>query len=55
MRTYDVTVTREDNLWVADIVELTAATDVVRFADLDVEVRDLIVDHVPPPLSLIHI
>lgn len=43
MSTYDVTVTREDNLWVADIVELTAATDVVRFADLDVEVRDLIV------------
>lgn len=42
MTAYDVIVTREDNLWVADIVGLTAATDVERFADLDVEVRDLI-------------
>lgn len=39
---YDVTATREDNLWVADIAGLTAATDVEHFADLDVEVRDLI-------------
>jgi len=42
MRTYDVTVSREDDLWVADIAGLTAATDVLRFGDLDVEVRDLI-------------
>ncbi|MGH3977804.1 MAG: winged helix-turn-helix transcriptional regulator [Pseudonocardiaceae bacterium] len=42
MKTYDVTVTREDNLWVADIAGMTAATDMPRFADLDVEVRDLI-------------
>ncbi|MGQ0774199.1 MAG: MerR [Pseudonocardiales bacterium] len=34
--------TREDNLWVADIAGLTAATDVEHFSDLDVEVRDLI-------------
>lgn len=45
MTTYDVTVTREDDAWVADIhgAQLgPAATDVDRFADLDVEVRDLI-------------
>lgn len=42
MTAYDVIVTREDNLWVADIVGLTAATDVEHFASLDVEVRDLI-------------
>lgn len=42
MTTYDVTVSREDDLWVADIAGLTAATDVLRFGDLDVEVRDLI-------------
>ncbi len=42
MTTYDVTVSREDELWVADIAGLTAATDVLRFGDLDVEVRDLI-------------
>jgi hypothetical protein len=42
MTTYDVTVVREDELWVADIPALTAATDMFRFADLDVEVRDLV-------------
>lgn len=42
MTTYDVNVFREDELWVADVVGLTAATDMFRFADLDVEVRDLI-------------
>lgn len=42
MTTYDVTVFREDELWVADIPELPAATDMLRFADLDIEVRDLI-------------
>jgi len=42
MNTYDVTVSREDELWVADIAGITAATDVLRFGDLDVEVRDLI-------------
>jgi predicted XRE-type DNA-binding protein len=42
MNTYDVTVSREDELWVADIAGMTAATDVLRFGDLDVEVRDLI-------------
>lgn len=45
MTTYDVTVTREDDLWVADITGEglgPAATDVERFADLDTEVRDLI-------------
>jgi hypothetical protein len=43
--TYEVTVTRADGLWVASIAGEglgPAATDVVRFADLDVEVRDLI-------------
>lgn len=40
--TYDVTVFREDDLWVADIPQLTAATDMLQFADLDVEVRDLV-------------
>lgn len=39
---YDVTVFREHDLWVADIPELVAATDMLRFTDLDVEVRDLI-------------
>jgi hypothetical protein len=42
MTTYDVTVYREDDLWVADIPDLVAATDMFRFADLDVEVRDLV-------------
>lgn len=42
MTAYNVTVTREDNLWVADIAGLTAAVDVESFAELDVEVRDLI-------------
>jgi len=44
--TYEVCVTREDNLWVADVrglpPHLIGATDVERFADLDGEVRDLI-------------
>jgi len=40
--TYAVTVFREDDLWVADVPELIAATDMFRFADLDVEVRDLV-------------
>ncbi len=43
--TYQVTVTREDGLWVADVAGEDlgpAATDVQRFSDLDVEVRDLI-------------
>lgn len=43
---YTVTVTREDNLWVADIDGMPSnfigATDVERFSDLDIEVRDLI-------------
>ena len=45
MNTYQVNVTREDGLWVADIwnPELgPAATDAARFTDLDAEVRDLI-------------
>lgn len=41
--TYDVTVTREDNLWVAVVRQLMpGATDVEHFADLDTEVRDLV-------------
>lgn len=42
---YDVTVTRADGLWVADITGESlgpAATDAARFEDLDDEVRDLI-------------
>jgi predicted RNase H-like HicB family nuclease len=40
---YDVTVTREDNLWVAEVKDLRGgATDAERFADLNEEVRDLI-------------
>ncbi len=42
MNVYDVTVSREDELWVTDVAGMTAATDVLRFGDLDVEVRDLI-------------
>lgn len=45
MKVYDVTVTREDNLWVADIHDDDlgpAATDTENFSDLDDEVRDLI-------------
>lgn len=45
MITYDVTVTREDGLWVADVHGNAlgpAATDTEHFADLNVEVRDLI-------------
>lgn len=41
MNTYEVTVTREDNLWVADTHDLQV-TDVEHFDDLNVEVRDLI-------------
>lgn len=42
---YEVTVLREDGLWVADIHGDglgPAATQTDRFADLDIEVRDLI-------------
>jgi predicted XRE-type DNA-binding protein len=45
MNTYQVTVTREDGLWVADIWNPDlgpAATDAARFTDLDTEVRDII-------------
>ena len=46
MITYQVTVTRDSGLWVADIAGLPpnafGVTDVERFADLDVEVRGLI-------------
>lgn len=44
--TYRVTVTRQDGVWFADVdglpAHLIGATDVPRFADLDVEVRDLL-------------
>jgi hypothetical protein len=42
MTSYDVTVTRDDNLWVA-LVDGVGATDVEHFSDLDVEVRDYVV------------
>jgi len=46
MTIYDVTVTRDSGLWAAVISGLPSrmvgATDVERFADLDVEVRDLV-------------
>jgi predicted XRE-type DNA-binding protein len=46
MTTYRVMVTRQDGAWFADVgglpPNLVAATDVPRFADLDVEVRDLV-------------
>lgn len=46
MTTYHVTVTREDGTWFADVdglpSNLIGATDVPRFADRDVEVRDLV-------------
>jgi hypothetical protein len=45
MSSYQVGVTRENGLWVADIwaPELgPAATDSVHFADFEAEVRDLI-------------
>jgi predicted XRE-type DNA-binding protein len=46
MTTYHVTVIRQDGAWFADVnglaPNLVGATDVPRFADLDVEVRDLI-------------
>jgi hypothetical protein len=41
MTSYDVTVTREDNLWVAH-ADNVGATDVEHFQKLDVEVRDYI-------------
>jgi hypothetical protein len=41
MASYDVTVTRDDNLWVA-LIDDVGATDVEHFSDLDVEVRDYI-------------
>lgn len=41
MTSYEVQVFREDELWVADIRRL-GVTDMLRFADLDVEVRDYI-------------
>ena len=43
MAAYEVTVTREDDLWVAVVAGLSpAATDVAHFAELETEVRDLI-------------
>lgn len=46
MNTYHVTVTHQDGSWFADVdglaPHLIGATDVPRFADLDVEVRDLV-------------
>lgn len=40
---YTVDVTREDDLWVAEVSGLDGGvTDVERFDDLDVEVRDMI-------------
>lgn len=46
MTRYRVTVTRQDGAWFADVdglpPNLVNATDVLRFADLDVEVHDLI-------------
>ncbi len=43
MTIYNVVVTREGNLWVADVVDLRpGVTDVEHFGDLNVEVRDLI-------------
>ena len=41
MTSYDVTVTRDDNLWIA-VVDGVGATDVEHFSDLDVEVRDYV-------------
>ena len=44
--TYTVTVSRDENLWAAEIdglpPGLNGVTDVSRFADLEVEVRDLV-------------
>lgn len=46
MTTYDVRIRREDGVWFADVdglpAHLVGATDVPRFADRDVEVRDLV-------------
>lgn len=41
MTTFDVTVFREDELWVADIADL-GVTDMFNFAELDPQVRDYI-------------
>lgn len=41
MTSYDVAVTRDDNLWVA-LVDGVGATDVEHFSDLEVEVRDYV-------------
>lgn len=41
MTRYDVQVFREEELWVADI-EHVGVTDMLHFADLDVEVRDYV-------------
>lgn len=40
--TYDVHVSREGDLWVADIPALIAAVDTLRREDLDMEVRGMI-------------
>jgi hypothetical protein len=46
MTTYHVTVTRDSGLWAAMIdglpSQMISATDVERFAELDLEVRDLV-------------
>jgi len=46
MTTYNVTVTRDNGVWFADVDGLPShyigATDVLKFADLELEVRDLI-------------
>lgn len=46
MNTYQVTVSRQDGAWFADVEglapNLIGATDVQHFVDLDVEVRDLV-------------
>lgn len=41
MTTFQVRVFREEDLWVADVRDL-GVTDMFRFADLDVEVRDYV-------------
>jgi hypothetical protein len=44
--TYGVTLTREDQLWTANVdglpPHMIGITDAERFADLEVEVRDLV-------------
>lgn len=41
MTRYEVQVYREDELWVADVGDV-GVTDMLRFADVDVEVRDYV-------------